>query len=45
VQSISYVAGHPDRDRVLGDVRVILRDVEPHPSPVRTDLWLTRRTA
>jgi len=44
VQSISYVAGHPDRDRVLNDVRAILRDVEPHASPVRTDLWLTRRT-
>jgi SAM-dependent methyltransferase len=44
VQSISYVAGHPDRDRVLDDVRAILRNVEPHASPVRTDLWLTRRT-
>lgn len=43
VQSISYVAGHPERDRVLDDVRAIVRDVEPHESPVRTDVWLTRR--
>jgi SAM-dependent methyltransferase len=43
VQSISYVAGHPQRDRVLDEVREILRDVEPHSSPIRTDLWLTRR--
>jgi SAM-dependent methyltransferase len=45
VQSISYVAGHPERDRVLGDVRAILRDVEPHESPLRTDIWLTRRVS
>jgi len=45
VQSISYVAGHRERDRVLDDVRTIVRDVEPHSSPVRTDLWLTRRAA
>jgi SAM-dependent methyltransferase len=44
VQSISYVAGHPERERVLDEVRAILRDVEPHESPVRTDIWLTRRT-
>ena len=43
VQSISYVAGHPERDRVLDEVRVIVRDVEPHESPVRTDMWLTHR--
>jgi SAM-dependent methyltransferase len=43
VQSISYVAGHPERDRVLDDVREIVRDVEPHSSPLRTDMWLTRR--
>jgi SAM-dependent methyltransferase len=43
VQSISYVAGHPDRERVLDEVRAILRDVEPHSSPLRTDIWLTRR--
>jgi SAM-dependent methyltransferase len=43
VQSISYVAGHPDRERVLARVRAILRDVEPHESPVRNDIWLTRR--
>jgi SAM-dependent methyltransferase len=43
IQSISYVAGHPERDRVLDDVRAIIRDVEPHSSPIRTDLFLTRR--
>ena len=43
VESISYVAGHPERDRVLDEVRAILRDVEPHASPLRTDIWLTRR--
>jgi SAM-dependent methyltransferase len=43
VQSISYVAGHAERDRVLDEVRAIVRDVEPHESPVRTDMWLTRR--
>jgi SAM-dependent methyltransferase len=43
VQSISYVAGHPERDRVLDEVRAIVRDVEPHASPVRTFVWLTRR--
>jgi SAM-dependent methyltransferase len=43
VQSISYVAGHPERDRVLDEVRAIIRDVEPHDSPVRTFVWLTRR--
>jgi SAM-dependent methyltransferase len=43
VQSISYVAGHPERDRILDEVRAIVRDVEPHDSPVRTFVWLTRR--
>jgi SAM-dependent methyltransferase len=43
VQSISYVAGHPERDRVLDEVRTIIRDVEPHDSPVRTFVWLTRK--
>lgn len=43
VQSISYVAGHPERERVLGEVEAIIRDVAPHESPVRTFLWLTRR--
>jgi SAM-dependent methyltransferase len=42
VQSISYVAGHPERDRILEDVRELLAGVEPHESPLRTDLWLTR---
>ncbi|HET8537993.1 MAG TPA: class I SAM-dependent methyltransferase [Solirubrobacteraceae bacterium] len=42
VQSISYVAAHPERDRVLDEVRTIIRDVEPHDSPVRTFVWLTR---
>jgi SAM-dependent methyltransferase len=45
VQSISYVAGHPERDRVLDDVRAIVRDVEPHSSPIRTDMWLTQKTS
>jgi SAM-dependent methyltransferase len=43
VASISYVAGHPERDRVLDDVRRIVAAVEPHQSPVRTFMWLTRR--
>lgn len=43
VQSISYVAGHPERDRVLDEVCTIIRDVEPHDSPVRTFVWLTRK--
>ena len=43
VESISYVAGHPDRDRVIDQVRAIVRDVEPHTSPIRNELWLTRR--
>jgi SAM-dependent methyltransferase len=43
IQSISYVAGHPERERVLDRVRAIIRDVEPHSSPVRTNIWLTRR--
>jgi SAM-dependent methyltransferase len=43
VQSISYVAGHPERERVLDEVRSIIRAVEPHDSPVRTFVWLTRR--
>ena len=43
VQSISYVAGHPDRERVLDEVRAIVRDVAPFDAPLRTDLWLTRR--
>jgi SAM-dependent methyltransferase len=45
VQSISYVAGHSDRDRVLAQVADIVRDVGPHESPVRTNLWITRRLA
>jgi SAM-dependent methyltransferase len=45
VQSISYVAGHPERDRILAEVRDIVRDVEPHDSPVRTFVWLTRKLA
>jgi len=43
VESISYVAGHPQRDRLLGEVRALLRDVEPHDAPLRTDIWLTRK--
>jgi SAM-dependent methyltransferase len=43
VQSISYVAGHADRERVLEDVRRILREVEPHDSPLQTHLFLTRK--
>ena len=43
VESISYVAGHPERDRLLGEVRAVLHDVEPHDSPLRTDVWLTRK--
>jgi hypothetical protein len=43
VESISYVAGHPDRDRVLDQVRALVRDVEPHTSPIRNELWLTCR--
>jgi len=43
VQSISYVAGHPERDSVLDEVRAITRDVEPHDSPVHTFVWLTRK--
>jgi hypothetical protein len=45
VESISYVAGHPDRDRILEQAGEIVRDVEPHASPVRTDLWLTQKLA
>ena len=44
VQSISYVAGHPERERVLEQVRAIVREVEPHDAPVRTFVWLTRRS-
>jgi SAM-dependent methyltransferase len=43
VASISYVAAHPERDAVLARARAITRGVEPHDSPVRTDLWLARR--
>jgi SAM-dependent methyltransferase len=43
VESISYIAAHRERDRVLDEVRDILRDVEPHEAPLRTDIWLTRR--
>jgi SAM-dependent methyltransferase len=45
VESISYVAANPDRGRVLDEVRELLRDVEPHEAPLRTEIWLTRRRA
>jgi SAM-dependent methyltransferase len=44
VESISYVAAHAERDRMLSEVREILADVEPHEAPLRTDIWLTRKT-
>jgi hypothetical protein len=28
---------------VLDEVRELLRDVEPHEAPLRTEIWLTRR--
>jgi SAM-dependent methyltransferase len=43
VESISYVAGSPDRDRVLDEVRAIVRDVEPFDAPLRIDVWLTQK--
>jgi len=43
VASISYVAAMPDRERVLDEVRAIVKDVEPFDAPLRTDVWLTRR--
>ena len=43
VESISYVAAMPDRERVLDEVRAIVKDVEPFDAPLRTDVWLTRR--
>lgn len=45
VESISYVAAHPERERVLDEVRAITRDVEPHDAPMRAELWLSRRLA
>jgi SAM-dependent methyltransferase len=43
VESISYIAGSPDRDRVVAEVRELVRDVEPFDAPLRTDVWLTQR--
>jgi len=43
VESISYVAGSPDRERVLDEVRAIVRDVEPFDAPLRIDVWLTQK--
>jgi SAM-dependent methyltransferase len=43
VESISYVAAHPERERVLGEVRALTADVEPFDAPLVADVWLTRR--
>ena len=43
VESISYVAGNPERERILDEVRNLLRDVEPFDAPLRTDIWLTQK--
>jgi SAM-dependent methyltransferase len=43
VESMSFIAGAPDRDRILDEVRGILRDVEPFDAPMHTDMWLTQK--